>query len=64
MYNRFDTRSILMLILMIMLIRGFANFDPQEFIDILYMLPGLILGLTIHEFSHAKMSDKLRRSYS
>lgn len=59
MYNRFDTRSILMIIIAIMLVRGFLSFDQAELMSTLLILPGLILGLTIHEFSHAKMSDKL-----
>jgi Zn-dependent protease len=42
-----------------MLINGFLSFSGAELISTLLMLPGLVLGLTIHEYSHAKMSDKL-----
>ncbi len=31
----------------------------EQILDKLLILPGLILALTIHEFSHAKMADKL-----
>ena len=27
--------------------------------NILYSLPGVIIGLTVHEFSHAFVADKL-----
>ena len=59
MYNRFNTSSIFTIIIIIMLLQGFLSFDSSELMMTLFMLPGLILGLTVHEFSHAKMSDKL-----
>lgn len=59
MYNRFDTRNILIIFLIIMLIRGLFTFNSAELISTLLILPGLVLGLTIHEYSHARMSYKL-----
>ena len=59
MYNRFDTRNILIIFLIIMLIRGLFTFNSAELINTLLILPGLVLGLTIHEYSHARMSYKL-----
>ena len=59
MYNRFDTRNILIIFLIIMLIRGLVTFNSAELISTLLILPGLVLGLTIHEYSHARMSYKL-----
>lgn len=64
MYNRFDTKNILIIIISIMLLRGIFTFDSGELLSTLLILPGLVLGLTFHEFAHAKMSDRLRRSYS
>lgn len=59
MYNRFNTSNIFAIIIIIMLIRGFLSFDQVELLNTLLILPGLILGITVHEYSHAKMSDKL-----
>ncbi len=61
MYNRFDMRSVFAIFLIIMLIRGFFSFSETELLNTLLILPGLILSLTIHEFAHAKVSDRLRR---
>lgn len=59
MYNRFDTKNILIIIISIMLLRGILTFDSGELLSTLFILPGLVLGLTFHEFAHAKMSDRL-----
>ena len=59
MYNRFNMNNIFTIIIVIMLVRGLMSFSSGELISTLMILPGLILGLTVHEFSHAKMSDKL-----
>ena len=59
MYNRFGMNNIFTIIIIIMLLRGFLSFSEAELISTLLILPGLILGLTVHEFSHAKMSDRL-----
>ncbi len=61
MFNNYqDSRKILLIIVCILgiwfLIQSFQN---GELFDILLILPGLILALTVHEFSHAKMADKL-----
>ena len=59
MYNRFDTRNIFWVFIIIMLINSLLSMTNGEMLNTLLILPGLVLGLTIHEFSHAKMSDKL-----
>ena len=59
MYNRFNMNNIFTIFIVFMLIRGLLGFSSTELINTLLILPGLILALTVHEFSHAKMSDKL-----
>ncbi len=59
MYNRFNMNNIFPIAIMVMLIYGLLNFSASELLSTLYILPGLILGLTVHEFAHAKMSDRL-----
>lgn len=57
MYSNIDWRKVLFIMLFVGLIMSFI-----EGTDISYLvltLPGLILGLTVHEFSHAKMADRL-----
>ena len=54
---RFDTRTILMVLLFLAVFNLFrGGFD---ILGTLMMLPGLILALTFHEFAHAKMADRL-----
>lgn len=54
---RFDTKTILMLFLLLAVFNLFrGGFD---LLGTLMMLPGLILALTFHEFAHAKMADRL-----
>lgn len=57
MYKRLDIGKMLILILGLMLARTLIS--AVNFKDLLVVLPGLILGLTIHEFCHAKAADKL-----
>lgn len=54
---RFDTRTILTMLLLLAVFNLFrGGFD---LLGTLMMLPGLILALTFHEFAHAKMADRL-----
>ena len=53
----YSSGNIFTIFIVIMLIR--ALFSGIDITSTLLMLPGLVLGLTIHEFAHAKMSDKL-----
>lgn len=57
MYSNIDWRKIVY----IMLIVGFINLviGTVDIGSVLLMLPGLILALTVHEYSHARMADKL-----
>lgn len=53
----FNTSNIFTIFIIIMLIQ--ALLSGFDLVSTLLILPGLILGLTVHEYSHAKMSDKL-----
>lgn len=59
MFNGIDIRKLFWIFIAIMIIRGIINFDEAELMSKLLILPGLILGIAIHEYSHARMSDKL-----
>lgn len=59
MYNRFNMNSVFSIFIIIMLIQGLFSYTYEELLITLYILPGLVLGLTVHEFAHAKMSDRL-----
>lgn len=59
MFYGLDTRKLFWIVIAIMLIRGIFSFDEAELLSTLLILPGLILGITVHEYSHARMSDKL-----
>lgn len=59
MFNGLDTRKMFWLFIAIMLIRGIFHFNEAELLVTLLILPGLVLGITVHEYSHARMSDKL-----
>ncbi|MBQ9280244.1 MAG: site-2 protease family protein [Clostridia bacterium] len=61
MFNNFDSRKIAIILLIIGAAAlmfgstgGIAGLREK-----LLIIPGLILGLTIHEYSHAKMADRL-----
>lgn len=54
---QFDTKKLL-LILLILAIFNFLR-GGFDLLGILMMLPALILALTVHEYSHARMADKL-----
>ena len=67
MNNRFNARTILFILMGFLIFRGMygvlaGGWNSEELLMTLLMLPGFVLGLTIHEYSHAKASDKLRRS--
>lgn len=61
MFNSYgDKRNIILAIGAMVLIYFLINlYSTGEILDTLLILPGLIIGLTIHEFSHAKMADRL-----
>ncbi len=59
MFDGLDVRKLFWIFIAIMLVRGMISFSDAEFISTLLTLPGLILGITVHEYSHARMSDKL-----
>lgn len=59
MFNN-DTKKVLMVLAEIMLLYWlFSAYNSGALLDTLLMLPGLVLALTVHEFSHAKMADRL-----
>ena len=47
------------LVVVLNLLQGNDLFSMNMIITKLYMLPGIIIGLTLHEFSHAMVSYKL-----
>lgn len=53
----YSSGNIFTIFIIIMLVQ--ALLSGFDLVSTLLILPGLILGLTVHEFSHAKMSDKL-----
>mgnify|MGYP002627286905 CR=1 FL=1 len=56
MFGRSSQANIIFIIILIMFAISNANFDLQS---TLLTLPGLILALTLHEYAHAKVSDRL-----
>lgn len=56
MFGRSNQLNILFIAILIMFAISQANFDLMA---TLLTLPGLILALTIHEYSHAVVSDRL-----
>lgn len=60
MYNNPEfKRNLIFLLVIIAAFSLLRSFSFEHLFSIILMLPGLVLALTIHEFSHAKMSDKL-----
>lgn len=55
MYN-FD-KKYLYVFLAIMVIYSLTSFGSDNIIGVLLTLPGVLLAMTVHEFSHAKMAD-------
>ena len=55
MYN-FD-KKYLYVFLAIMVIYSLTSFGRDNIIGVLLTLPGVLLAMTVHEFSHAKMAD-------
>ncbi len=60
----FDMKKLFYIFIAIMLIEGIILWDKDKLISTLLTLPGLVLAISVHEFSHAKASDKYRRSYT
>ena len=59
MYNS-DTKKVFMILIAVFALYWlYSSFQSGELFTTLLMLPGLILAITIHEYSHAKMADKL-----
>ena len=56
MFGRNRDMNILFIVILILFAISRADFDLQT---TLLTLPGLILALTIHEYSHARVSDRL-----
>lgn len=55
-----NNRNIMMgIILFVAIYFLYSMASSGELMSMLLMLPGLILALTVHEFSHAKMADRL-----
>ena len=50
---------IVALVVVLNLLQGNNAFSLDMIVTKLYMLPGIIIGLTLHEFSHAMVSYKL-----
>ena len=59
MYSNIDWKKVLYIMLVVGLVTSFINPKTNLVVDLLLTLPGLILGLTVHEYSHAKMADRL-----
>lgn len=63
MKNRLNQRTLIFLglLLFITVIRplmtGGISYLADRFISTLYMLPGIIIALSFHEFAHAKVAD-------
>ena len=56
MFGRSSQANIIFIIILILFAISQANFDFQT---TLLTLPGLILALTLHEYAHATVSDRL-----
>ncbi len=56
MYGRNINMNIIFIIILLLFALGNMNFDIER---IIYVLPGLILALTFHEYAHAKVADRL-----
>lgn len=60
MFFNIDKRTIY-IIVAIMVIFGLRNYltNPNELLDLLLTIPGLLVAITFHEFAHAFAADKL-----
>ena len=56
MFGRSNDMNMIFIIILILFAISNASFDLQA---TLLTLPGLILALTLHEYAHAKVSDRL-----
>ena len=57
---RIDKRTIFM-VLGIMLLLWLAKEGTEGILDLLYVMPGVLIAMTFHEYAHAFAADKLRR---
>ena len=55
MFN-FDQKTLYTMLIIIAIL-GFASIGMEGLIGILLTLPGVLLAMTVHEYSHAKMAD-------
>ena len=58
MNQRFDMKTLFAIIIIVLLIQGFTTMDRESLLNTLYSLPGLVLAITVHEYFHARTSDK------
>lgn len=61
MFNFNLDRKFLYVILGILVLMSLASYisNPQELLQLLLTLPGVIIALTFHEFAHAWMANKM-----
>ena len=54
-------KRMIYVVMAIMLVAGLANYlsDPSQLLNLLLTIPGLLVAITFHEFSHAYAADKL-----
>ena len=57
MYSNIDWKKVLYIMLALGLVSSLAG--AIDIGNLVLTLPGLILGLTVHEFSHARMANRL-----
>ena len=50
-------KKYLYVLLAILVMYSLTSFGRQEILGILLTLPGVLLAMTVHEYSHAKMAD-------
>ena len=62
MFFNIDKRTIY-IIMAIMVIFGLRSYlsNPEELLNLLLTIPGLLIAITFHEFAHAFAAVKLRR---
>lgn len=62
MFGNFDIdKRTLFIIIAVMLLLGGARYltDTNALLGLLYLLPGVLIAITFHEFAHAKAADIL-----
>ncbi len=59
MFNFYDNRNILYVILAILVISSLATMTQDYLLGVLLTLPGVIIAITFHEFAHAYAAYRL-----